>query len=78
MTTINCQVPEQQGIPKACTATFTASGCCLVVNDLPLGHELPDRFTVEVEGCEFDVELQGEQHMVSNDGRNAFAALAFG
>lgn len=76
--TVVCDVPIQAGIEKVCKAEFTIAGMLLVIDGLPLGAEIPDSFSVEIEDTSFWVSREGDEHMVSEDDRDAFTTMASG
>ena len=76
--TINCEIPIQNGFEKACTAVFNSSCVLLIVDDMPLGAAPPDEFYVEFEGSKFSVRKEGEEHVVLEEDQPAFTALVFG
>lgn len=76
--TINCEIPIQDGFEKPCTAVFNSSCIMLSEEGLPLGAALPDEFYVEFEGTRFCVRKDGEEHVVLEEDQPAFTALVFG
>lgn len=76
--TIDCEIPVQDGFEKACTAVFNSACVLLIADDLPLGAVLPDEFYVEFEGSRFSVRKEGEEHVVLDEDQPAFTALVFG
>jgi hypothetical protein len=79
MTTIaTCDVPVQDGIAQACKAVFTCGGHLLIMDGMPLESSIPDKFKVDFEGSVFEVAQEGSEHMVIEDDREAFTAMAFG
>jgi hypothetical protein len=78
MSTIKCDVPIQAGFEQACTAEFNSAGLMLIIDGLELGAEAPDEFLVVIEGSEFAVRREGDEHIITSDLREAFVAMVFG
>jgi hypothetical protein len=76
-TTQPCLILEKHPVIGGCTATFSANGQLLFA-EIPLGHVLPDSFEVSFDGEEFLVSLQGGEHFICPDDRDAFIAQVFG
>lgn len=76
--TFECEVPIQPGFSKPCKAVFNAAGCLLIIDGMPLGDEIPEHFDVDLEGTLIGVDLEGAEHFVNPDDRDAFIAMVFG
>jgi len=76
-TTQPCIILEKHPVIGGCVATFSANGQLLFA-DIPLGHDLPDSIEISLDGEHFQVSLQGEDHFICADDRDAFIAQVFG
>lgn len=76
--TFECEVPIQAGFSKPCKAVFNAAGCLLIIDGMPLGDEIPENFYVDLEDNMISVSLEGAEHFVIPDDREAFIAMVFG
>lgn len=77
-TTISCNINLQQGFDEPALAIFSAAGMLLVTEGTPPGAKLPDEFKVEIEGSEFAVKKDGEEHYIVKEDHDAFVAMVFG
>lgn len=76
--TFTCDVPIQAGFEQQCKAIFNSAGCLLIIDGMPVGAEIPNDFQVDLEGNLISVGLEGEEHFVIPDDRDAFIAMVFG
>lgn len=76
--TFECSVPIQTGFETPCKAVFNSAGCLLIIDGMELGAQIPDYFYVDLEDNLISVSLEGSEHFVTPDDRDAFIAMVFG